>query len=266
VGSSPTAAIRIEFACRCVSGFASLPLVAALQFLTILPPLIRRPFTPRELGQATGFYPVVGLIIGCILWGISEGLASIWPAPINDALILAAWVLITGALHLDGFLDACDGIFGGRTPEDRLRIMRDEHVGAFAVIGGVLLLLAKYAAMISVPDRRAALVLAPALGRCGMVLAIAFFPYARPEGLGRAIKDHSGWRQVLMATVVTGAACWLLGAELGLIALAVAGGAALAIGRFAMTRLSGLTGDIYGAVCEIIEVCVLLVFAARMAP
>ena len=67
-----------------------------------------------------------------------------------------------------------------------------------------------------------------------------------------------------MATLVAGAACWLASQERGLLAMALAGGAAWLAARFTLRRLPGLTGDIYGAICEIIEVLVLLLFAARV--
>jgi adenosylcobinamide-GDP ribazoletransferase len=167
-------------------------------------------------------------------------------------------------LHLDGFLDSCDGLFGGRTPEKRLEIMRDERAGAFAVVGGVLLLLVKYAALASVQDRLGATLLAPVLGRFGMVLAIVLFPYARAEGLGRAMKDHAGWRELILAALTAGAVSWLAGRERGLVAMALAGALTWLAARLALRRLPGLTGDIYGAICEILEVAVLLFFAASI--
>src|SRR5512137_1301144 len=162
------------------------PMLVALQFLTVAP-LPARLFTPLEMGRAVGYFPMVGALLGCVLALLDRGLNAVWPASVASALVLAAWVGLTGALHLDGFLDTCDGLLGGHSPEERLRIMRDERVGAFAVTGGVLLLLVKYAALAALPGRAPALILAPTLGRWGMALAIAAFPYARPEGLGRAM-------------------------------------------------------------------------------
>jgi adenosylcobinamide-GDP ribazoletransferase len=238
--------------------------LAALQFLTITPPLIRRMFTPREMGRAVGFFPLIGLLVGGLLVGLGDVSLMVWPPPISAALILVAWVLATGALHLDGFLDSCDGPLGGDTPEKRLDIMKDEHVGAFAVVGGTVLLLVKYVTLWSVQDRLEACLLATVLGRWAIVMAIVFFPYARPEGLGRSMKDNAGWRQVVLATLVALPASWLAGGERGLLALALVGGATWLAARFTLKRIPGLTGDIYGAICEMMEVLVLLVFTARI--
>jgi adenosylcobinamide-GDP ribazoletransferase len=222
---------------------------------------VRRTFTPQEMGRAVGYFPLVGALLGTLLAGLDRALASIFPAGVSTVLVLAAWVVATGALHLDGFLDACDGLFGGYTPEARLEIMRDERVGAFGLAGGVLLLLLKTTALAATPSRATSLLLAPTLARWGMALAVVAFPYARPKGLGRAMKDHASWGQVALATAIGLAVAWLAAGWLGLVALALAGATAWAVARFVLARLPGLTGDVYGAISETVEVVILLLFA-----
>jgi adenosylcobinamide-GDP ribazoletransferase len=243
------------------------PLAAALQFLTVMPPLVRRPFTPLELGYSVGWFPLVGLLLGALLAGLDWLLALAFPPGVTAALVLTAWVLSTGALHLDGFLDTCDGLFGGRTPEDRLRIMRDERVGAFAVTGGILLLLLKYAALASNPERLSALIAATVIGRCCMAWAVVSYPYARAEGLGRVIKDNTNGSQVCFATAVTTIVVCAQGEVSGDWRAVVAALLAMALSYFVLAgfvlrRLPGLTGDVYGALCELLETMVLLVFVA----
>jgi adenosylcobinamide-GDP ribazoletransferase len=241
------------------------PCAAAVQFLTLAPPLVRRPFTPEELGRSVGWFPQVGLALGGLLAGLDWGLAWAFPPGVTAALVLAAWVVCTGALHLDGFLDSCDGLFGGHTPEARLRIMRDERAGAFAVIGGVVLLLLKYAALAGNPGRLAALIVAPVVGRWGMAVAVVGFPYGRAEGLGRAMKDHAGWPQAALASIVAAAVIGGVAVATdwrALLTVPLVGALTWAVGRFVLRRLPGLTGDIYGALCELLEVVVLLAFVA----
>jgi adenosylcobinamide-GDP ribazoletransferase len=244
--------------CRSVA----VSLCAALQFLTIFPALVRRPFTAGELGWSIAFFPLVGLLLGGMLLGLERLLQLFFPAAVSVPVVLTAWVLLTGALHVDGFLDTCDGVFGGRTPEERLRIMRDEHVGAFAVIGGILLVLLKYSSLTALADRDAALLLAPVMARWAIVLAIILFPYARVEGLGRDMKDHAGWRQGILASVMAAAVAWLVGRPWGLVALAVALVGLLTCAAFVLRRLPGLTGDVYGFICEVCEILVLLTLVA----
>ena len=116
-----------------------IPVLTAFQFLTIFPAVIRRAFTAEELGQAVGFFPLVGLAVGGILYGLEFALRLLFPMPLVAVMIVSVWLLLTRALHFDGFLDMCDGLFGGFTPERRLEIMRDSRVGAFGVAGGGLL-------------------------------------------------------------------------------------------------------------------------------
>lgn len=232
--------------------------LAALQFLTILPPLIRRAFTPEEMGRAAGYFPLAGALIGLLLVGTQKLAGTLFPQPVSAALILAIWVGVSGALHLDGFLDACDGLLGGHTPEERLTIMRDERMGAFAFAGGALLLLLKYSALSANPLPLSALLLAPSLSRWGMALAIFAFPYARSSGVGLAIKEHCGASQLLLATASAGAIALLFGSWRGLIAMALVGLVVWAGARFSLSRLPGLTGDIYGALNELGEAAVLL--------
>lgn len=241
-------------------------LLAALQFLTVVPPVARRPFQASELGRAVGYFPLVGLLLGAVLAGAATIMAGTVPGGVRAALLLALWMALTGALHFDGFLDTCDGLFGGRTPADRLRIMRDERVGAFAVAGGVLLLLAKHAALSSLVHPAPALLVAPVVARWAMAVVIVMFPYARSAGLGRAMKDHAGPREALLATVFLAAALVLAGVDpagpsamlRGLAGGVVAGGVML---RLALRRLPGLTGDTYGAIAEVVEAAVLIGFS-----
>jgi len=239
--------------------------LVAMQFLTVIPPVIKRLFTPQEMGRAVGYYSLVGLFIGVVLAGADRLFALFLPPLLNAALLLAAWVLSSGALHVDGFLDSLDGLLGGFTPESRLSILRDEHKGAFAVAGGILLFLIKFAALYSLAGwRTPALLLAPALGRWSMALAIVAFPYARQEGLGRVMKDNAGWIQAGLATFFVLPAAWLAAGFHGLAACAVTVLVGLFVVWFTLRRIPGLTGDIYGALCELVEAAVLLVFCVTL--
>ena len=236
-------------------------LLTAFQFLTTFPAVIRRSFTAQELGRAVGFFPVVGLALGTVLYGLGSGLRLIFPLPVVAIFVLAAWLLLTRALHFDGFLDTCDGLFGGFTPERRLEIMRDSRVGAFGVAGGGLLLLAKYTAILSLPHL-SGLLLAPVMGRWVLSMAIFAYPYAREKGLGRDMKDNMHWPQMTLATLVSLLAAWLVAGWMGLLAFALAGVVLWLGAGFILRRIPGLTGDSYGALCELAELVVLIVFTA----
>jgi adenosylcobinamide-GDP ribazoletransferase len=243
----------------------ALACTAALQFLTVAGPLGGRLYSDKEMGRAVGAFPLVGLMLGGTLVGADALLGLVWKGNgLQVALLLAIWVILTGALHADGFLDCCDGLFGGRTPQERLDIMRDPHVGAFGVIGGVLLFLLKFTAL-NAAHRWTALLLAPTLARWCVSWAVFRYPYARAEGLGRMMKDNVGWPDLCFATVIavllTGFVAIFSGPAVPLF-MAAAFFATCLLARLAMKRIPGLTGDVYGAICELTELLVLALMSS----
>jgi adenosylcobinamide-GDP ribazoletransferase len=244
--------------------------LAALHFLTTIPVASRRTFTDSELGASLAYYPLVGALVGALLalgaalWGWAFG------AGIAAALTLVTWVLLTGGLHLDGFMDACDGLLSHRSSEERLRIMRDSHVGAWGMLGGVLALLVQFAALAQLfaqPDGRlwGALLLAPVLARWAISAAVAAFPYGRAEGWGQTLHSQARRRQVVLATLASVAIVAIVQPLIGLVSWVVVLAAILLVARFALDRLPGLTGDVYGMIAVVCETVVLLVFALRWA-
>ena len=229
----------------------------AIGFLTVLP------FAPRgaaQMGAARAYFPLVGLALGGVLAGFDIVARQALPPLVVSALLLIALLVLTRALHTEGFLDACDGLFGGFDRARRLEILRDTHVGAFAVLGGASLLLLKWSLLAGIPDeeRTSLLVLFPCLSRFGMVATMEAFPYARAQGLGTAFADgRSRWQVVFGSAVAIAAGGLLLGAA-GLVLLGAAVVIALAMGRWVTGLLGGMTGDTYGAVNEVGEVVVLL--------
>jgi adenosylcobinamide-GDP ribazoletransferase len=245
-----------------------LSFLAAVRFLTVIRLPWGRQASPQELGRSVVYFPVVGIIIGLILAGLNWLLVLVLPQAVVSALLLAGLVGLTGAMHLDGFIDTCDGLGGRRTPEARRQAMSDSRVGGFGVIGAVLLLLVKYASLsrLPLPLMTAALVLMALLGRWAMVYAIFAYPYAKPSGLGLAFKAEAGRGRFVIATVVTLAAAvflawWGKSAYFYLAALVIMGGVwvmAVAVACYLRGKFSGLTGDTYGAINELAEVVVLL--------
>jgi adenosylcobinamide-GDP ribazoletransferase len=246
------------------------PPVLAVQFLTAVPIPLAMPAHPRHLGRALACFPLVGAALGVALAGLDSVLGRVLPVPVSAALILVALTLLTGGLHLDGLMDACDGLFGGRSPERRLEIMRDSRVGAFGVMAGVLQLLLKYSVLAAVaPELRGqALVVALTGGRWAMAAATWAFPYARPSGLGAAFKAGVRWPAVAVATALALVVVWVALGPTGLLLLVVAVALAGLLGAYMKGKLGGLTGDCYGAIDEVVESGLLLVLlgAAGLAP
>jgi adenosylcobinamide-GDP ribazoletransferase len=222
-------------------------------------PLPGVPFEEKSCGRSTAFFPAVGLILGLILVALARGAQWCFPDQVRAALIVFSLVVLTGGIHLDGFMDSIDGLFSGRSQERKLEIMRDSRVGAFGVIGAICLLLAKYTLLLGLPDKVLipVLVAVPALSRWCMVIAVTSFPYARPEGLGKVYNAQAGNKELLAATLiaalVAGISINLLGAW-----LILAGGSFTYLACRRITReLGGMTGDTYGFINEMAEVILL---------
>jgi adenosylcobinamide-GDP ribazoletransferase len=236
----------------------------ALRFLTIAPLPLGREKDSERVGRSLAYFPVIGLLLGLLLAGLDWALDGVLPVSVASAVLLAVLVLVTGATHLDGFIDTCDGLVAGKTPQQRWEIMRDSSVGAFGVVGACCLLLVMYVSLAALPEssRTWALVLMPVMGRWAVVGAIAAFPYARPDGLGRAFKDQATWLTVAVATIVA------LAASVGflrLTGLAIMGGVGLVTLLLCLMlrrKFAGLTGDTYGAVIEVGEVTALILVIA----
>jgi len=238
---------------------------AAVRFLTIFPLPSSKKDVPLMIGRSIPFFPVVGLLIGIILAGLYFVLRIVLPLPVVSALLIACLAIITGAHHLDGLIDTCDAMVAGKTRAQRLDIMSDTRVGAFGITGVCLLLITKYAAVLS-STGLAPLVIFPILSRWALASAILIFPSARNEGMGFAAKSSATWPGFISATAIA-----LL---ISIIVMGLIAGPVLMISIFALisclglclSRLyGGLTGDCYGALVEIGETLALL-FIIALAP
>ena len=245
------------------------PFLAALRFLTILPVPGAHRFDDATWGKATAWYPAVGLVLGAILAGLDWGLRWLFPEGVAAALLLVTWVALTGALHLDGFIDCCDGLLAPVQLERRLEILRDVHAGAFGIVGVALLLLVKYAALAALPGeiRLPSLLLVPTLARWCMTGAVLLYPYARSgPGLGQKAKTGAGRWQLVIATgtalLVCALAWWAGLGWTALLPLLLATLTGLLVAQWIQSRIGGLTGDAYGAICEMTEALGLLALTA----
>ena len=238
------------------------PFLVALGLLTRLPVFLARAPTAAEQGRSVLAYPLVGAVVGLSLAGLASGLTAL-PGALGCALLLTAWVLLTGGLHLDGLADSADAWAGGLGDRQRaMAILKDARSGPAAVVAVVLVLLLKFAALQAVLVRHEAwvLLLPPLLGRGGIVLLFLTTPYARPGGMGAAahaaLPRGPGWVWPIGLTVLLvfwpGLGVWILPGWLGCV---------LVLRWLMINRLGGTTGDTAGALCEIVETVALITLA-----
>ncbi len=248
--------------------------ILAVQFLTIFPIKKRAEPSPevspdeaspdekggsRFLGSMA-FFPVVGAFQGLILVIADYILSAPLSPPAVSAILVVILTITNGGLHLDGLADTVDGLAGGATSEERLRIMRDHTTGVLGVVSVVLLLLVKYAAILSIPAglRPGLLFVFPIAGRWAMAPLSFWAVSARKDGgLGRSFTGV-GFKILLTATVITAAlSVFILGFRTLLVLVAI-GALAYAASVYFKGKLGGITGDVFGFTSELAEVFFLI--------
>lgn len=225
-------------------------LLLMITFLTRLP--IKYPFEFREKDFINGIYymPIVGLIIGIILWGVAH-LNLFIDRQVIAVLIWIVYMWITGGLHIDGLADTVDGVFSNRGKERALEIMKDSRVGTF----GVLIILAVYLINIitSIYLPIVMFILIPIVGRAAAIIGCTFGEYAREDkGLGKGIVENCGVRELLYSIVITLLLVIIFSPELYLlISILITFTAIYFISRYIKDKLGGFTGDSIGFSVEI---------------
>ncbi|MGI1658667.1 MAG: adenosylcobinamide-GDP ribazoletransferase [Desulfitobacterium sp.] len=237
----------------------------ALTFLTRIPLPQPTNVTSEEFTLSQHYYPLVGLILGGVLWASLTLLLPFYPPLITAALVLILELILTGGIHLDGFMDSMDGLLSARPPERMLEIMKDSHVGAFGALSAIAYLLLKFTLLVELCSLGSALALLlvlfmPIIARWIFLIGVYFFPYAREKGLGKGFHESSRntkwvfFGQGLLLLLLTyyflhwsGIAGFVL-ATLGI----------LFFTRKVSRLLGGLTGDLYGASIELSELFFLL--------
>ncbi|MHB8453661.1 MAG: adenosylcobinamide-GDP ribazoletransferase [Acidiferrobacterales bacterium] len=233
----------------------------AVQFLTRIPVPPLGTVNDDETGRSILWYPLVGLIIGSVLLALWSGTNGLSPL-LRAALILAVWVLITGALHLDGLADSADAWLGGLGDRERtLAIMKDPYCGPGAVTTLIVVLIVKFAALdtIATDDNWMALVIAPLLGRTALPLLFLTTHYVRPGGLGAILASHMPRRSVVLILAAIGLVILFVLGRRGVLLILINAILFVALRHMMMRRIGGTTGDTAGSLVELIELASLLI-------
>ncbi|MGE0086839.1 MAG: adenosylcobinamide-GDP ribazoletransferase [Desulfococcaceae bacterium] len=226
-------------------------LISAIQFITILP--VGKPGTFDPAGMIPCF-PIVGLMIGLLLSLFDMAVCHLWSrsaAAVQDVIFL---VWITGAFHLDGLGDTADGLYGCRSREKALEIMKDSRIGSMALVTVVCALSVKWAGISDLTHFRTMfLILIPAYARGAMLFGFRFLEYGRPEGgTGHAFfQKKIEWKAFrwLAIPFFLSLFCGWRGLMLNIVFFCIV---ALLV-LFYRKRMGCITGDMLGAMTEITE-------------
>ncbi len=229
---------------------------SAMSFLTVIP-------FPRSLkdenGAMFGGYPAAGLVIGCILSLVFLAARLLFSDALTAVTLVAASLLLTGAIHLDGLADCADAFYGRRDRAETLRILKDPRIGTMGGAAIGLSLLGRYAALVSLPGPAVllALPIVSAFSRTTVLAALRVLPYARDKGGIISAGPSVSVRLTVAAASVVLAVGVLLPIPTAVALLALA-----AFWRLSWKRIGGCTGDVLGASIEIAEIAFLAALAA----
>ena len=231
----------------------------AFGLLTTLPFGMPQNWQPGDSGRAGSWFPLVGIVIGGLTWLVWKFLTLYFPPLMVGVLTVAVWIILTGGLHLDGLADCCDGLLVSATPQRRLEIMNDPHLGTFGAIGLFLVLLIKAAALsLLASSSGLGIILAATISRW-LILPAALLPLARPDGMGADFTLGLRRNAIFITAILPIGLAFMFGMQ-GLLAVLTAVLAAATVLGIAYKSINGVTGDVFGMLVEVTETAVLLSF------
>ena len=241
------------------------PFFIALQFLTIFPVQLKEMPSKQQNGQSLLFYPLIGLMIGAILFAIATLLHAL-PVILLSSLILVVWIWLTGGLHLDGLADTADAWVGGFGDKERtLKIMKDPSCGPIGVLSLIILCLIKWSALYVLLEKQlySALFLFPILGRLTPLFLFLTTQYVREKGLGSSIAEFIP----KTGSIILSALCLIAAAYfawVGVLTVMIFIGTLIYLRHKFIQRIGGITGDTVGASIEICEAVSVLSFVMSL--
>lgn len=228
----------------------------ALGFITILPAGRNVPWSPVGMIR---FFPIIGLILGGLVWLVDYTASLFWPPAAVAFIDVAALIVLTGAFHIDGLGDAADGLFSHRPKERVLEIMKDSRIGMMALVSVVCVVGLKTAGIMSLKINEApfdvsiAVITIPSLARSGMLFGIRFLNYGRKDtGTGRTLFERPIGLKDFCFVVIPVILSILMGWKgVGLLVIYFIWVAGILL--FYKRKLNCITGDMLGAMTEVLE-------------
>lgn len=238
-------------------------ILVTIQFLTVFPLSLKGPIEPKELGKSMAYFPLAGMFIGLGLFCLYTMLTEFLSNLLTAVIVVGTWAWFTGGIHLDGFVDTSDGLGSGKDKEGILSVMKDTHCGAKGVVALVFLIILKIVLLkdISCSMMFPCLILTPVFSRWAMVCAASYCDYARKTAsFGRAFVENTGIKEWLISSIIL----LIIGFVLMQLKFFIVMAAGLAITIlfiiYFRKKIGGVTGDVLGALNEVVEVSSLSIF------
>lgn len=206
-------------------------------------------------GKSVAFYPLIGLLLGLLVWGISIPLSCLFPESLLPFLLFGIYTLSYGALHTDGLADTLDALLSYKEPEEAAKILKDPHLGAQGAVYLTIFILIKAVTFAEVSPFD--FVAIPMLSRFGVLIGMYYFPYIRSGAMARSQHKQFTKRDFLFASA-TLLLIFPFTELRGLFMLPLSIAVTLICAKWITKRLTGLNGDSYGFIIEINELVLLL--------
>lgn len=241
---------------------------AALRFLTLIPITKGAELDGEYFKQSLFYFPLIGLLVGAVCSTGTIVLLSFFPQPVVACFVITYLAFISGCLHLDGLSDSGDGLLSSRPRDRSMEIMKDSRVGAMGVIVTLVVLLAKFSALISMDADQLplAVLFMPLAGRVAILCTMALLPYTRKEGgLGNlfystAVRGYASFGVAVLLVLLA-----LFSMERLVVVVIVLATIFSSFNTWCKNKLGGATGDTLGANCELAEAGVAIAFTAALS-
>lgn len=211
------------------------------------------------------FMPVIGLIIGGIQWIVYKLLIYILPVSVSVVFTILAGIMLTGAMHIDGLGDMCDGFFAFKGKDKVIEIMKDSRVGTYSCIAVVMDILIKYSLFYCIVLRfSAAIIVAPVISRLSTLFLVAIGKPAKSTGTGNLFMDAVNISQFIVGLVITTAILLfvvVVNPKYSILFIMSAILASFIFSLYCKKKIGGLTGDLLGANNEVIEILILILIS-----
>jgi len=236
-----------------------------VQFMTRLPVNLSLPCESKNFKRGASMLPLVGLIIGGLQWVVFFLAVKVLPLKAAAVLVVLLGVLITGALHIDGLGDTCDGFYAFKGREKIIEIMKDSRIGTYACLAIIFDILLKYSgiASLSTIDQGVIIITVPVISRAAQVFLFSIGNTAKSTGSGNLFIGNVGRGEALIALVIAMLITSpLLGIKIASLLFIAAIAVTLSFNYYCVKKIGGLTGDTLGANNELVEIIVLLMYLA----